>query len=100
MKLALSQCMPLNFFNYGEAFTGSLKGLRYHIIKQQAEDTAFLAVTIWQGPYSLARTPSDKRIQQSFLFDEEGRKSAVDFINEEFEAHPELYREEISILDR
>ena len=99
MKLELSQCMPLNFFNYGEAFTGSLKGLRYHMVKKQAEDTAFLVVTIWQGPCSLGKTPAEKRIEQSFLFDEEGRKAAVDYINEEFEAHPELYREEISILD-
>ncbi len=98
--LELTEAMPLNFYRYGEAFTGSIKGLRYHMIMQsKEEEDPALAVTIWRGPLSFGKTPRENMTVKFFPFDEEGRDAAINWINEEFGAHPELYGNDASILD-
>lgn len=73
--------MPINFFKK-EAFTGSERGMRYIVRKQ--ED--ILEACVWPEPYGFEATPDAQKQKAEFEFTSEGIRSAVDWINERREA--------------
>lgn len=88
--------LNLNFFNYGLPFYGSYKGMRYELVKEK-EETKFLA-TVWPGPYAHDATPDEKKTTQVFPFDEDGRKDAIDWLNEQYEKNINEWKQGLSIL--
>jgi hypothetical protein len=44
-------------------------------------------VWIWPGPYIYELTPAECKYTAHFPFSEDGKRQAVDWINEQFEAH-------------
>ena len=72
--------VPMQFFKK-EAYTGSMKGMRYRIKKEEEE----LSVVVYPEPYCYEVTPEEKKIRASFPFTEEGRKQVVDWINHQYE---------------
>ena len=73
--------LSLNFYNYGNPFTGSYQGMRYRIIKQKEakdeegnilKEEGLLAV-IWPEPFAYEKTADDLKTTQLFPFSEEGR---------------------------
>ena len=74
--------LSFNYYTYGEAFSGSDKGKRYRIIKEERdEDKKVLSVCVWPEPFAFEHTDEDKKIFKDFSFDEEGLEEAVKFIN-------------------
>lgn len=78
--------MPVNFFKK-EAFTGSERGMRFMVRKQ--EDV--LEAYVWPEPYGFAATPDEQKQRAEFEFNPEGILSAVDWINERREADTEMW---------
>lgn len=78
--------MPINFFKK-EAFTGSDRGMRYLVRKQEDSLEAF----VWPEPYGFEATPEEQRQKAEFEFTSEGILSAVDWINGRREADSELW---------
>lgn len=81
--------LSLNYYNHGNAFTGSYEGMRYRIKKQtvpkeQGDGAAgedCLQVVVWPEPFSFEKTEDEKKTFQMFPFNEEGKRQAVDWLN-------------------
>lgn len=78
--------VPIQFFKK-EAYTGSMKGMRYRINKE--EDG--LLVTVYPQPYCYEATPDEKKTKAVFPFSEEGREQALEWINEQFTEKQDLW---------
>ncbi len=85
--------LSLNFYNYGNPFTGSYQGMRYRIIKQKEakdeegnilKEEGLLAV-IWPEPFAYEKTADDLKTTQLFPFSEEGRIQVVGWLNTSWE---------------
>jgi hypothetical protein len=80
--------VPMAFFKK-EAYTGSMKGMRYRVSK---EEDAFEAV-VYPEPYGYDATPEEDKTRTSFPFTEEGRGQVVDWINEQYDSRRALWDE-------
>uniref|UniRef100_UPI003FF083A0 GNAT family acetyltransferase n=1 Tax=Roseburia sp. TaxID=2049040 RepID=UPI003FF083A0 len=79
--------LSLNFYKK-EKFTGSYRGMRYLLEKSKDEEDAdIFRCHIWPGPYNYASTPDEKKKTACFPFTEEGKKQAVDWMNDEWSSH-------------
>ena len=85
--------LSLNFYNYGNPFTGSYQGMRYRIIKQKEakdeegnilKEEGLLAV-IWPEPFAYEKTQDALKTTQLFPFSEEGRIQIVGWLNTSWE---------------
>lgn len=72
--------VPIQFFKK-EAYTGSMKGMRYRIWKGEEG----LEAAVYPEPYCYEATPEEQKIKAVFPFSEEGREQVVDWINEQYE---------------
>lgn len=92
-EIANEDIFNLNFYNYGEPFTGSFQGMRYRIIKTEGENgEKSLLVTVWQEPFSFDVTPEEEKESCSFEFSEQGKKVAVEWLNEKRKKFPKMYK--------
>ena len=70
------ELFPLGHYEYGEAFFGSYRGMRYRIAREPLEnvhftpadkrDPAVIRVTVWPEPYSYDATPDDEKVVKDF----------------------------------
>lgn len=82
--------LSLNFYNYGNPFTGSYQGMRYRIIKQkevkndegEVIQPTGLQVYIWPEPFSFEKTDEALKQSRLFPFSEEGKVQAVEWMND------------------
>ncbi len=94
MEIELKSFFPLTHYEYGEAYFGSHKGMRYRLAREPLENVFFvkkedrapatLMATVWPEPNSYAHT--DKSLMTSEHFDttQEGLEKAVEWINEQY----------------
>lgn len=75
---------PLHYYTYQKAFTGSLDGKRYRILRcREAEEEAdVLKVWIWPEPFSFEHTDPEQMTVFSFPFSEEGYEQLLRCLNE------------------
>ncbi len=87
----------LRHYEYGEAFFGSYKGMRYRLAREPLENVFFtpvdqrdpearLMATVWPEPYSYFDTEDEKKISEKFEITEEGFEEAIAWINAQFES--------------
>lgn len=88
--------LNMNFYKK-ETFTGSYKGMRYRLKKEteelpgETEDAPpvkrdYFLCHVWPGPYNFATTPEEEKLSATFPFSAEGKQSAVDWMNEQWNA--------------
>lgn len=89
--ILIKDVMPVTFLKK-EPFSGSYKGMRYRMEKNEAalsEDSdkkeTFLKVCIWPQPLCFNKTPDENKIWNQFAFSSEGVALAVDWLNEIWE---------------
>lgn len=82
--------ISLNFFKK-ETYTGSLRGMRYRLCKEEQDEKSYLKVTIWPEPYCFEVTKEELKQSVVFEFSTEGKDMAVDWINEQYIAKKELW---------
>ena len=70
-------------------FTGSLQGMRYCVYS--SDDS--LKACCWPGPFAMHKTDRSLFVEESFPFSDEGRKQAADWLNGQFTAREEFYKE-------
>ena len=79
----------LNHYYYGEAYFGSLCGMRYRLAREPLKrvhtdevdpDARFLA-TVWPEPWAYAISPPEARTSREFPFTAEGLAEAVAWLN-------------------
>ena len=74
-----SDILSLNYYNYKQPFSGSFRGMRYRIEKDKEENS--LKVSVWPEPFSYEKTDEKLIRKESFEFSEEGKESAVAWLN-------------------
>ncbi|WP_051604872.1 hypothetical protein [Lachnobacterium bovis] len=93
--LSYDDALNLNYYKK-TTFTGWMQNMRFKIAKEkneQAED--IFHAWVWQGPYIFSLAPKESFIEHIEPFDEAGRKAIVDWINSEFEKHPNFKEKKI-----
>lgn len=74
------ELFPLSHYEYGEAFFGSYRGMRYRIAREPLENVHFtppdkrspatIRVTTWPEPFSFSKTPDDQKVIKDFDYDQ------------------------------
>ena len=85
--------LSLNFYNYGNSFTGSYQGMRYRILKQKEskdeegriQNEEGLLTTIWPEPYAYEKTSDELKTTKLFPFSEEGKEQVLEWLNTSWE---------------
>lgn len=95
---------PLVHYEYGEAFFGSWKGMRYRVALEPLKNIHFtppdkrgplaLRVDVWPEPYSFAKTPDEEKIREDFPFEEESMQKIADWLNEAFVTYAERWAQD------
>lgn len=95
MAIDRKDLFTLTHYEYGEAYFGSYRGMRYRVARDPFKDVHFapeeerydaqLSATVWPGPYSYADTAEDKKETKLFPYSEEGMGELVAWLNEVFE---------------
>lgn len=85
----------LMHYEYGEAFFGSYKGMRYRLAREPLENVKFIPVdkrgpatlmaTVWPEPYSYSMTDKKLMTSENFEVSQEGFEAAVKWINDQYE---------------
>ncbi len=88
---------PLTHYEYGEAYFGSYRGMRFRVAREPLENVhytpvekrseATLQVTVWKGPYSYNATPKEERVVRDFAFTEEGLDEIGPYLNQYYQEH-------------
>jgi hypothetical protein len=95
MAIELKDFFAFTHYEYGEAYFGSYKGMRYRLARNPLENVHFtpvdkrdpdatLMATVWPEPYSYAHTADELKTTAHFPITEEGMASAVDWFNEQY----------------
>ncbi len=101
MSVAPKDVFSLIHYEYGEAYFGSDRGMRFRIAREPLENVHFtpaekrgaatLQVTVWPEPDSYRTAPEESKVRKDFPVTEEGLQQAVDYLNEYHDSHPELW---------
>ncbi len=74
-----------------QVFTGSYRGMRYLLKKEEEEGETKLVAVTWPQPYSYATSPVESQISANFPFSEEGRREAIAWLEKQYEAKKEIW---------
>ena len=94
MAIELKSFFPLSHYEYGEAYFGSYKGMRYRLARDPLENVKFtpldkrgpatLMATVWPEPNSYAHTDDSLKTTENFEVSQEGLEKAVQWINDQY----------------
>lgn len=103
MAIVLKDLFSLTHYEYGEAYYGSDRGMRFRVAREPLANVHFtpvekrgeasLRVTIWPEPDSYRTAPPEEKTVKDFPVTEEGLAAAVAYLNAYHEEHPELWPE-------
>lgn len=82
--------ISLNFLKK-ETYTGSLRGMRYRLCKEEQDEKSYLKVTTWPEPYCFEVTNEELKHSAMFDFSIDGKDMAVDWLNEQYETKKEVW---------
>jgi hypothetical protein len=95
MEIELASFFNLSHYEYGEAYFGSHKGMRYRLAREPLEMVKFtppdkrgpatLMASVWPEPYSYADTEKSLIASENFEVSQEGLEAAVKWINDQYE---------------
>ncbi len=68
------------YFILREDYTGSIKGMRYRIVKRGDQ----IVATAWPEPFNFIKTSDEKKISSSFECSQEGKEKAVEWLNTQY----------------
>lgn len=81
--ITVKDTMPLQFIKKSD-FSGSFKGMRYLLKKQEIEDKTVLTAYVWPEPFCFDKTAEEGKDCMEFPFTEEGQEQAVQWLNERY----------------
>ena len=106
MEITEKDILSFNFYKYKQPFTGSCKGMRYRIVRQEKkpeipdvgadgagtsetaeEPELVFRVSVWREPYAYDCTPEDEIENQDFIFDQNGYEQVLAWLNQKVEEY-------------
>lgn len=99
--IQLKDIFNIHYYQYGQCFTGSEKGMRYRIAREPLVHAFWgdpelrkiepkLKVSIWPEPYSYENTKEELKTDIYFAYTKEGLEEACAWLNQ---VHKEKYIE-------
>ena len=98
MEIELSSFFNLSHYEYGEAYFGSHKGMRYRLAREPLENVKFtpvdqrgpatLMATVWPEPYAYCKSDPSLMRSENFEVSQEGLEEAVKWINDQYLNNP------------
>ena len=92
MAIKSAYILSLNYYTYGQPFSGSYEGMRYRVERQfdkdeQGKDTGdpYFAAAVWPEPFCYEVTDQEKIERKRFPFSEEGKDQLIAWLNEKYE---------------
>ncbi len=95
MAINRDDIFHFEYFDYGERFHGSYRGMRYAIAREPLEKVVqkspeekaegSIRLSVWPEPFAFDKTPPEQIIHEDFPYSEEGVRMAVDRLNELWE---------------
>ena len=92
MALTGKDLFSIAHYEYGEAYFGSLQGMRFRVAREPLEDVHYtppekrgactLLASVWPEPDSYRSAPDHAVISKNFPFTQEGLDQAVEWLNE------------------
>lgn len=96
--LTCDEVLNLNYYKK-TSYSGWINGMRFLIRREASEDGgAFFHAFVWPGPYIFDLTADEKKTEFTAPFTEDGKQMVVDWINGQYEAHPERWSHERKVL--
>ena len=96
MEIEVSSFFNLMHYEYGEAYFGSHKGMRYRLARDPLSNVKFVPVadrepatlmaTVWPEPNAYGTTAKDLMTSEHFEVSQEGFEAAVAWINQQYES--------------
>lgn len=65
-------------------YTGSYKGMRYRIQKEEQENNSILKVFAWKGMFCFDKTSPEDMTQEIFSFSKEGLTEIRNWLNQQY----------------
>ena len=106
MEIEQSTFFNLMHYEYGEAFFGSHKGMRYRLARNPLENVKFtpidqrgeatLMATVWPEPWAYGKADPNLMTSENFEVSQEGFEKAVEWINEQYESRKDQWDMSIS----
>lgn len=91
MAIGTKDLFSLTHYEYGEAYFGSERGMRFRVAREPLANVHFtpadkrgpatLRVTVWPEPDSYQSAPDDRKTVKDFPFTEEGLQQAAAYLN-------------------
>lgn len=85
---------PLNYIKKDE-YSGSMDGMRYMLKKVKVDEEDKIRVTIWPEPLGFHKTPEEKKQWIDVQLTPEGVEQAADWLNEQYEAQKDRWKESL-----
>ena len=92
MALQAGDLFSLSYYEYGEAYYGSLSGMRFRVTREpllnihympaDQRGEAVLRAVVWPEPDSFRTTPEEQKTVRDFPFTTEGLQEVLDWLNE------------------
>lgn len=86
----------LEHYEYGEAFYGSVGGMRYRVNRNPMDFVKFESVEkkfdanliayVWPGPKNFAKTDKELVVSKEFPYSDEGKEELAAWISEQYES--------------
>ena len=80
MEINKKDLLPLSFLKKSP-YTGSFRGIRYRIEKQEEGEEKSLLVHTWPEPYAFSHTPEEEKEKKSFPFSEKGLEEIRQYLS-------------------
>jgi len=96
-EIQVNEFFNLRHYEYGEAFFGSHKGMRYRLAREPLSNVFFtpvdqrnpddrLMATVWPEPYAYGKADPETMVSEKFEITQEGFEAAVAWINDQYES--------------
>lgn len=96
--LTYDDVLNLNYYKKTN-YTGWINGMRFLIRREAPEDGgAVFHAWVWPGPYIFDLAEDSVKTDMTAPFTEEGKRTVVDWINAQYEGHPERWSHERKVL--
>lgn len=95
--LTSDEVLNLNYYKK-TSYTGWINGMRFLIRREAPEEgDAFFHAWVWPGPLIFSLTDDSLKTDFTAPFTNEGKQQVVDWINAQYEDHPEKWSHEKKI---
>ena len=93
--LTYDEVLNLNYYKK-TSFMGWICPIRFLIkMVNNEEGESIFHAWVWPGPYIFDKTDDALKLEHTAPFSEDGKKEIVDWINEQYELHKDIWSKKI-----